>query len=307
MAWHDLGFQPVWFSQFDPEHNYKRGPDFASKVLAERFPEVPNLGDMTKLKENEIYRNSKFQLLVGGTPCQDFSIAGLRSGLAGERSNIALDFIEILRDKQPKYFVWENVPGVLTSGKDGDTKIPGLDFACLLSGFTGQRIAPQRFTAAGSIEAATDTAYSISWRVLDSKYFGVPQRRRRVFVVGHLGKNWRPSAAILFERESLCRDFTPGKETGKGIAKDTAGRAKRSNSRRSRGVDWPSETASCLDTTFGNNQGLENQHIDGGLPLCTNRTVGMRMLAFGEYADDETASTMKKRDYKDFTDLVIHK
>ena len=258
VAWHDLGFVPVWFSQYDPEWNYKRGPDFASRVLATRFPEVPNLGDMTKLQENETYRNSRFDWLVGGTPCQDFSIAGLRQGLAGQRGNLAIDFINILRDKQPKGFLWENVPGVLTSGKDGDTKIAGLDFACLLSGFTGQRIDPQRFTVSGVIEAATDTDYSIAWRVLDSRYFGVPQRRRRVFVVGHLGKNWRPPVAILFERESLRRDFTPGRETRKGTAKDAKGRTGRNSGG---GVDWPAETASTLDTTFGDKQGLEDQRI----------------------------------------------
>ena len=277
MAWHDLGFQPVWFSQFDPEHNYKRGPDFASKVLAERFPEIPNLGDMTKLKNNETYRNSKFQLLVGGTPCQDFSIAGLRSGLAGERSNIALDFIEILRDKQPKYFVWENVPGVLTSGKDGAAKVPGLDFACLLSGFTGQRIAPQRFTISGGIEAATDTDYSISWRVLDSRYFGVPQRRRRVFVVGHLGKDWRPSAAILFERDSLRRDFTPVKQARQETTEDTVGSTGRSDNGRSREVEREREI------------------------------IGMRLLSFGEYSEDTVTSTLQKRDHKYVTDIIVHK
>ncbi len=200
VAWHGLGWKPVWFSQYDPEHNYKSGPDFPSSVLAHRFPEVPNLGDMTKLRDNDIYKRSEFDLLVGGTPCQAFSIAGLRAGLDDDRSNLALEFIRILRDKRPRWFLWENVPGVLSSNG-------GADFASILSGFTGRDVGVQKFEKDGIIEG---DEYSVAWRVLDSQYFGVPQQRRRVFVVGHIGNDWRPPTAVLVERESLRRDFTPG-------------------------------------------------------------------------------------------------
>lgn len=214
VAWHGLGWKPVWFSQYDPEHNYKSGPDFPSSVLAHRFPEVPNLGDMTKLRDNDIYKQSEFDLLVGGTPCQAFSIAGLRAGLDDDRSNLALEFIRILRNKRPRWFLWENVPGVLSSNG-------GADFASILSGFTGRDVGAQKFEKAGIIEG---DGYSIAWRVLDSQYFGVPQRRRRVFVVGHLGNDWRPPTAVLFEPESLRRDFTPGGKKRKGTTGSTESR-----------------------------------------------------------------------------------
>lgn len=260
-AWHPLGWKAAWFSQYDPEHDYKKGPDFASRYLSHTYPHIPNLGDMLKLREHDIYRDEPFDLLVGGTPCQDFSIAGLRAGLDGERGNLSLEFARILRDKRYqqgsetkklRWFLWENVPGVLSSKK-------GADFANILSAFTGLDIEPQKFTRGGVIAGKE---YSVAWRILDARYFGVPQRRRRLFVVGYIGNDWRPPFAVLFERESLYRDFTPGSEERKSAARKTDER-------------------------------------------ITKSSRGFRMTAFGEYADDESASALKKRDYKDATDLII--
>lgn len=164
---------------------------------------------MTQLKQNKIYNETDFNLLVGGTPCQSFSVAGLRKGLSDERGNLSLEFVRILIDKQPDWFLWENVPGVLSSGK-------GADFASILSAFTGRSVEPQKFGKSGIIEGDPDSengaGYSIAYRILDSRYFGVPQRRRRVFVIGHLGNDWRPPVAVLFERDSLRRDFTPSRK-----------------------------------------------------------------------------------------------
>ncbi len=211
-----------------------------------------------------------FDLLVGGTPCQGFSIAGLREGLRDDRSNLSLEFVRILIDKRPPWFVWENVPGVLTtgSGEEGDedgeeTEESGSssDFACLLSAFTGRDIADQKFEKEGIIEGEF---YSIAWRILDSQWFGVPQRRRRIFVVGYLGKDWRPPFAVLFEQDSLRRDFTPGRKKGKDTSGDT-------------------QASITTDSKRG----------------------GYRQRGFGDYIDDETAGALKKRDYKDATDLVI--
>ncbi len=176
LAWEPLGWEPAWFAQFDPEHNYKNGPDFPSAVLAHRWPHVPNLGDMTKLNRHEVYQNEKLDLLVGGTPCQDDSIAGLRKGMDGKRGIIKDDFVRILAEKQPRWFVWENVPGVLSSNG-------GRNFAAFI----------------GNIQAV---GYSFAWRIIDAQYCGVPQRRRRVFIVGHLGDNWRAPAAVLFESQA---------------------------------------------------------------------------------------------------------
>ena len=168
VAWHDLGWNPIGFSEIEK---------FPSQVLAHHYPQVPNFGDMTKYKDWNI--NDTVGLLVGGTPCQSFSVAGLRKGLEDPRGNLALTYCGILDHFRPKWFIWENVPGVLSSGG-------GRDFGAFLG-------------------AVAELGYGFSYRVLDAQYFGVAQRRRRVFVVGHLG-DWRPTAKVLFEFESLSRN-----------------------------------------------------------------------------------------------------
>ena len=176
VAWKPLGWSPEWFCEFAP---------FPSAVLKDRYPDVENLHDMLKIEKKETYHERPIDLLVGGTPCQSFSVAGLRGGLDDARGNLALKFCQILRDRQPRWFVWENVPGVLSSNE-------GRDFTAILSGFR-------------------ECGYEFAYRILDAQYFGVPQRRRRVFVVGYLG-DWRPPAAVLFERESMYGHPPPSRE-----------------------------------------------------------------------------------------------
>ena len=171
MAWHDLGWKPAGFSEIEP---------FPSAVLAHHYPDVTNFGDMTKYKEWNL--DGTIDLLVGGTPCQSFSVAGLRKGMDDPRGNLALVYCGMLDHFRPNWFVWENVPGVLSSSG-------GRDFGSFLG-------------------AVAQLGYGFSYRVLDAQYCGVAQRRRRVFVVGHLG-DWRPAAAVLFERHSLRRDLAP--------------------------------------------------------------------------------------------------
>jgi DNA (cytosine-5)-methyltransferase 1 len=184
VAWHDLGWQPVAFSEIEK---------FPSEVLAHHYPNVPNMGDMTKYKEWNL--NDSINLLVGGTPCQSFSVAGLRKGLEDPRGNLMLTYVGLLDKFRPQWCVWENVPGVLSSNG-------GRDFGSFLG-------------------ALVELGYGFSYRVLDAQHFGVPQRRRRVFVVGCLG-NWESPAKVLFESESLCRDTKKiakekQKTTGKAI------------------------------------------------------------------------------------------
>lgn len=176
VAWRPLGWNPVLFSEIEK---------FPSQVLKHHFPDVPNLGDMTKLLNNQTFLDAICDLITAGTPCQSFSIAGLRNGLDSTNGNLALEFCRILLRKQPEWFVWENVPGVLSSfsGDEGEG-IESSDFASILAGFQ-------------------ECGYSVAYRIFDSQYFGVPQRRRRVFVVGYFGNDWRPPTAVLFERESL--------------------------------------------------------------------------------------------------------
>ena len=180
VAWHDLGFEPQWFSEIEP---------FPSAVLQHHYPEIPNHGDMTKFKE---WNNDKtIDLLVGGTPCQSFSVAGLRKGLSDPRGNLMLTYLAMAEQLKPRWLVWENVPGVLSSNG-------GRDFATFL-------------TAMGKI------GYGFAYRVLDAQYFGVPQRRRRVFVVGCLG-DWRSAASVLFESESLSGNPAPSREERQKVA-----------------------------------------------------------------------------------------
>lgn len=202
LAWHGLGWSPVWFSEIE---------NFPAAVLDHHYPSVPNLGDMTMLHKNETYKNQPIDILCGGTPCQSFSFAGLRKGLDDERGNLALHFIRILGEKRPTWFVWENVPGVLSSAG-------GRDFATILGGFTGRNIAIPRngWGNAGIVEGIPD-AYGIAWATLDAQYFGVPQRRRRIFVVGRLG-DWHGPAAVLFDTACLSGHPAPRRETREGIA-----------------------------------------------------------------------------------------
>lgn len=183
VAWHPLKWQPQFFSEIEK---------FPCKVLQHHFPSVPNYGDMTKFKE---WPDAGIDLLVGGTPCQAFSVAGLRQGLADPRGNLALVYLGVVDKYRPRWVVWENVPGVLSSNG-------GRDFGAYLG-------------------ALGELGYQWAYRVLDAQYFGVPQRRRRVFVVGHLG-DWRRAAAVLFEREGVRGDTATGRGARSQVARTVA-------------------------------------------------------------------------------------
>jgi DNA (cytosine-5)-methyltransferase 1 len=179
VAWNPLGWQAEFLSEIDP---------FPCAVLAQRHPTAPNFGDMTKFKE---WPDATIHVLVGGTPCQSFSVAGLRKGLADPRGNLMLTYLAIAARYRPEWLVWENVPGVLSSNA-------GRDFGSFLGGLG-------------------ELGYGFAYRVLDAQYFGLAQRRQRVFVVGCLG-GWRRAAAVLFERASLRGDSAPSREKGQNAA-----------------------------------------------------------------------------------------
>ena len=235
VAWHDLGWEPQFFSEFD---------EFPSAVLKNHYPDVPNYGDMTKYKDWNL-NDKSIDLLVGGTPCQSFSISGLRKGLHDDRGNLMLEYLRMADELKPKWLVWENVVGVLSSNK-------GRDFGTFL-------------TALGEI------GYGFAYRVLDAQYFGVPQRRRRVFVVGCLG-DWRSAGKVLFKPESLSGDPPPSRAKGERIA--------------------PTVTTGPPFSRTGNER-VECEAL-----------VTYRKVSHGEYTKDQAASTMMARDYKDATDLI---
>ena len=238
VGWHSLGWKPVAFSEIEK---------FPCSALAHHYPDVPNWGDMTKFKE---WPNANVNVLVGGTPCQSFSVAGLRKGLADPRGNLMLTYLAIAAKYSPEWLVWENVPGVLSSNG-------GRDFASLLRGM-GQ------------------LGYGFAYRILDAQHFGVPQRRRRVFVVGCLG-GWQRAAAVLFERHSLQRHTAPRREAGKRVAGTIKGGS------GSRGYPDPSDgnggmltVAGALDTQCGGgkltHQSVVNGHVLPVMGTLTTRT-----------------------------------
>lgn len=224
VAWEVLGFSPAWFSQFDPEHKYNNGPDFPSAVLAHHWPEVPNLGDMTKLAAKmRAGEMDAPDILVGGTPCQAFSVAGARAGLSDPRGQLTISYGELadaIDDRRaaaglpPAIIVWENVPGVLSSKDNAFGAFLGL-----LAGEDCELQPPgKRWANAGCVLRGKR---AIAWRILDAQYFGVAQRRRRVFVVASARKGFDP-AEVLFEFDSMRRDSAPRRETQKAVADLTA-------------------------------------------------------------------------------------
>lgn len=179
LAWEPLGWEPVAFSEIEP---------FPCAVLAERWPDVPNLGDITKVDwKNEIH--GAVDLVVGGSPCQSFSVAGKREGLKGA-SGLMFEYIRCVQELRPRWFLWENVPGALTS-ENGEA------FGQLLS-------------------EMDELGYSLAWRVLDAQFFGVAQRRRRLFLVGHLGAE--SPAEVLFEPESMRGGYPSSREKREALA-----------------------------------------------------------------------------------------
>ncbi len=207
-AWQPLGWECAWTSELDP---------FPASVAEQRWG-FPNLGDMTAITDEKLHEHGPINVLVGGTPCQSFSVAGLRAGLADPRGNLALSFLGLARRTRAEWVVWENVPGVLssTSGEPagpppnrmgvghGERVVDMVeydetsDFDCFIAGLE-------------------ELGYGVAYRVLDAQHFGVPQRRRRVFVVGYLG-DWRRAAAVLFERACLSGNPAPSREEGEAVA-----------------------------------------------------------------------------------------
>lgn len=184
VAWHPLGWEPLAFSEIDP---------FPSAVLQHHYPDIPNLGDITKIDWSPYVGAA--DIVVGGSPCQSFSVAGKREGLAGA-SGLMFEYIRAVRALRPRWFVWENVPGAFTSERGGA-------YRQLLS----------EMDALG---------YGLAWRVLDAQFFGVAQRRERVFLVGSLGT--MRCAEVLFERESLSWDHQSSREKRKALTEEAARR-----------------------------------------------------------------------------------
>lgn len=252
VAWHEFGWEAAWFSEIDA---------FPSAVLQHHWPHVSNLGDMTKIRDKIFTGEVEApDILVGGTPCQAFSVAGARKSLDDDRGQLTLEYVRLAnaideKREEPCITVWENVPGVLNT-KDNA-------FGCFLGALAGEsgELKPSggRWGNAGCVFGPQR---SIAWRILDAQYFGVAQRRRRVFVVASARKGFNP-AKVLFEWESLRRDTAPSRSA------------------------WQDATGSATQGFAGSSRFFDRQRSD-------------------EWGTQQVASTIAQRDYKSFTNLVIH-
>lgn len=378
------GIQPIWASEIET---------WPTKVTQQNFPCMKHLGDITRINGADI---EPVDVITFGSPCQDLSVAGKREGLDGARSGLFMDAVRIIRQmrestggKRPRFAVWENVPGAFSSNK-------GQDFWAVLQEIGEAEIPmPESGKWANAGMVRTETA-DIAWRTIDAQYWGVPQRRRRIFLVADFGG--RCAGEILFKRESVSGDFETGGEAGEEAAATTGDGVTEPNcltpwdcqSKRIYGENskWPtlysgegggaknqavllrSQDGVCrvhmegIVPTLNTQQGGQRQpcvlspaivlndqggsQIDvsenvvgtlraeahGNVPaVCAgfngyksisgsiqykeesaatlesnmpgNVVAGYRMTAFGEYADDDMGSTVKARDFKDATDLVV--
>jgi len=245
LAWHPLGWEASFYSEIEK---------FPRAVLAHHYPDTPLHGDFTTIGADEY---EPIDLLVGGTPCQSFSVAGLRKGMADDRGNLALEFLKLAERTRAQWVVWENVPGVLSSNG-------GRDLGSFLGGL-------------GEI------GYGYAYRILNAQYFGVPQRRRRIFLVGYLG-DWRPPVSVLFERQSLYGHPPPSRKERQTIAEETGGSPP--------GRGWPVNTTPTLNAAFGEKQGLEDQHALGGAGLFVPHSVMSDGQANATVMEDGTVPTL---------------
>ena len=228
VAWEPLGWEPVAFAEIEP---------FPCKVLEKRFPDVPNLGDVSKIDWSPYV--GAVDLVVGGSPCQAFSVAGRRRGIMDDRGRLMLEYVRAVRDLRPRWLLWENVPGVLS--QDG-----GRAFGTLL----------------GALE---DCGYSLAWRVLDAQFYRVAQRRRRVFLVGHLGVDVGAAASVLFERDSVPGNTVSGRKKREELAAVPEGRLGggggcltpwESQARTVWSEDGPFATLAARESSGGNSQAV---------------------------------------------------
>lgn len=256
VAWHPLGWKCEGVSEIDP---------FRSAVLNYHYPNVKNFGDFTEIKKND-FRKRPISLIVGGTPCASFSIAGLRRGFEDDRGNLALEFIKLVDRINPKWVLWENVPGVLSSNK-------GRDFGSFIGGLA-------------------ECGYGFAHRVLDAQYIrtqrfpkAVPQRRRRVFVVGYLG-DWRNPAKVLFDGEALSGNNPPGRKKEQKTSRKSTHRIVRSDQYVQDEVastiaarDYKSATDLIVDTETQSVLCFEQRSPDGGVPRIHKEEISPTLNA----------------------------
>lgn len=267
------GIKPIWSSEIEP---------FPIRVTTKRMPEVKHLGDVTRIKGDEI---EPVDIITFGSPCQDMSIAGKRAGLNGSRSNLFYEAIRIIKEmrektngKKPRYAVWENVPGAFSSNK-GEDFFSVLKEICQIKGHKIDEARPSKWQTSGLIMADD---FSIAWRVFDAQYWGVPQRRRRIYLVADF--NGKSAGKILFESEGLPGDIIKSQKSWKEIAGyfgtgiKTTGRTICLNDQGGQRIDVHENKCGTITASVGNHPPLvfENHGQDSRFsgPLDVSNTIG---------------------------------
>lgn len=289
VAWIPLGWEIVAVAEIEP---------FPCKVLAHHYPDVPNLGDITKITESDIQALGHIDLVVFGSPCQDLSIAGIRKGLDGNRSGLFFTAIQIVRWSKARFALWENVPGAFSSNK-------GNDFAAVVREMGGSSVSPTVPSAGWGTEGvALGEKALVEWATLDAQWFGVAQRRRRCFALADFG-DWTSRPPILLEPESVRGDTPPSREKGQEVT-EVAGTLAANGGGTTLNCN---HEAPIVMTQYGEVAGSLTARHDSS--PCADRGQNIvafthRMVAFGEYVDDDAAGSLKQRDYKDATDLISY-
>ena len=292
VAWKPLGWECVAVAEILP---------YQSSVIAKHFPEIKNFGDVTKITEEDIKTLGKFDVVIFGSPCQDMSVAGKRMGLEAEKEDsnhssiLFFEGMRVFRLAQEhcgaRFLVWENVPGALSSNN-------GVDFGKIINTMVGVGFNSDRLVWRNEgICFGRDSM--LEWSVLDAQWFGVAQRRRRLFVVLDTG-NWQNRRPILLESKSLRGDTPPSRET---------------QEKSSRKIEKSIDSAIIKELEIFSGHGKECDVSStllgrqGGFDLesenCVVEKICYDMQAMGEYGDKNVASTLKGRDYKDATDLIV--
>lgn len=239
LAWSPLGWTCVGVAETAPAPR---------ALLCHHLPDLPNLGSVTDITDDHIAALGPFDVVIGGSPCQDLSVAGRRAGLAGARSSLFHHQMRIFNAARhfcgARWLIWENVPGAFSSNK-------GRDFAVVVGAMAGCDL-PVPSNGWGSEGIALGDNGLVEWSVLDAQWFGVAQRRRRVFAVLDTG-NWADRRPVLLEPESMRGNFAPSRDAGQSFAASVGSCTANGG--------WPHDVTGTLDTYYGDKMGLEDQHI----------------------------------------------
>lgn len=294
VAWKPLGWKPVAFAEIEP---------FPCALLAHHYPDVPNLGSVTEITSEQIAALGHIDVVVGGSPCQDLSIAGKRAGFSGERSSLFYEQMRIFHAARSfcgaRWLVWENVPGAFSSQH-------GRDFAAVVGEMAGCKpIVPEK--GWGREGVAVGSNGLLEWAVLDAQWFGVAQRRRRVFAVLDTG-DWQRRPPVLFEPDGVCRDTPPSRGAGQEVAKRlTRGTGQRLDSEGLATTAYSIHPHCIGRSPNAGPQGKE--FLDDGSAYCLDSRGQAHAIAFGVGGNGDLGHCLRseasRADKADSTTYVV--